>query len=385
LADSKSVAPAPPDPSDVDPIQRAWEQGWKYVLTRLSPDEKSLLFEVLYLSAVGVPIPAESTHAAPEMLRNVQRLWDDYQSAAFQSVADLKTDDQSRWVDCLRQVNDRFTRKVMPSLKANSGHPEPDAAETTSLPDVLETLAAIDRAAIQDDTPAFRLAERDIWFHEMARAIHAEQLQPPSAARVAYLQLHKQPADYRGKLVTVKGTVRLAYRIPAPKNYLNAKEFCVYVLQPPGGPDAPIFVYALDAPDGFPRLGASSGDSTGKMREDVEVTGIFFKRCAYAGQGGTYTAPLVITKSPSWHPSTAANASANPSISPLELTGIAVAALLLAICITAVLWKRTSLSNGAIARQKSATVVDLGPLALGPSTQDNLRNLEQQLRGGDDA
>ena len=137
---------------------------------------------------------------------------------------------------------------------------------------------AVARAAIQDDTPVFRPAEREIWFHELGRVRDAseEQFDKDALKSVAHLQLHKQPADYRGKVVSVKGTVRLAYRTPAPANELEVKEYCVYVVQPVGQPDAIIFVYALDAPPGFPRLGTDSGDLKGKMREDVEVTGIFF-------------------------------------------------------------------------------------------------------------
>src|SRR5439155_14119909 len=108
------------------------------------------------------------------------------------------------------------------------------------------------RAAIQDDTPVFRPAERDIWFHELARVRDADEaeLHKSSLANVAYLQLHKQPADYRGKLVSVKGSVRLAYPTRAAENELGVKEYCVYVLQPVGQPDALIFVYALYTPVG---------------------------------------------------------------------------------------------------------------------------------------
>src|SRR5438552_11979461 len=45
------------------------------------------------------------------------------------------------------------------------------------------------RAAVQDDTPVFRPAERDIWFHELARVGDAEedQLRKDSLGNVAYL------------------------------------------------------------------------------------------------------------------------------------------------------------------------------------------------------
>jgi hypothetical protein len=236
-------------------------------------------------------------------------------------------------------------------------------------------------AAIQDDTPIFRPAEREAWFHQLARVrnVDAQELEHSALRNVAYLQLHKQPADYRGKVVSVKGAVRQAYRTPAPENELGVQEYCVYVLQPVGQPDALIFVYALDAPPGFPRLGVDSGDLRGKMREDVEVTGIFFKRCAYAARGGTYTAPVLIANAPRWTPPPMA---IQPSdrFTMLEIGGAVVAALLLAACIAAVMWKRTSRSHRLVGQQRSGGFVELGPLELAPSPHEKLRELERQAR-----
>jgi hypothetical protein len=116
------------------------------------------------------------------------------------------------------------------------------------------------------------------------------------------------------------------------------------------------------------------------MREDVEVTGIFFKRCAYAARGGTYTAPVLIANAPRWTPPPVAM---QPSdrFTMLEIGGAAAAALLLAICIAAVMWKRTSRTHRLAAQQRSGGFVELGPLKLAPSAQEKIRELEQQARG----
>src|SRR5204862_5356399 len=64
--------------------------------------------------------------------------------------------------------------------------------------DLAGTFVAVDNssalAPIQDDTPIFRPAEREIWFHELARVRDAdvEQLDQEALKSVAYLQLHKQ-------------------------------------------------------------------------------------------------------------------------------------------------------------------------------------------------
>ncbi len=236
-------------------------------------------------------------------------------------------------------------------------------------------------ATIQDDTPVFRPTEREAWFHELERVRDRDEqaLEASALKDVAYLQLHKQPADYRGKIISVKGTVRQAYRTPAPENDLGVKEYCVYVLQPVGQPDAIVWVYSVDAPPGFPRLGADSADPKGKMREDVSVTGIFFKRCAYAARGGTYTAPVLIAKAPHWQPAPVA---ARPSdrVTPFELVGGFSAALVLAVCIAAVMWKRSGHSHRVSVQRGSGGLVDLGALKLAPSAEEKIRELERQAR-----
>jgi hypothetical protein len=177
----------------------------------------------------------------------------------------------------------------------------------------------------------------------------------------------------------------MAYRVAAPANYLGVKEYCVYWIHPAGGPDSPIVVYALDTPPGFPRLGERRGDgrSMGKLSEDVEVTGIFFKRCAYAGRGGTYTAPLLLANVPLWRrPPPAA---APHHVTMFELAGAALGAVLIAICVTAVIWKRSSISHRQIAQQRTGGFVDLGPLKIGPSPSERIREFEREARGEEGA
>jgi hypothetical protein len=241
------------------------------------------------------------------------------------------------------------------------------------------TLAAA-RAQIQDDTLVFRPAERDIWFHEVARirAAADQTLQRESLGRVTYLQLARQPADYRGKVVTVAGTVRLAYREPAGANELGIDEYFVYWLRPAGGPDSPMVVYALGAPAGFPRLAASRQDAqraSDELREDVEVTGIFYKRCAYLGEGGTYTAPVLIANVPNWQPRPAPAVPAATAVSAVELSVVVIAALVLAICISAVVWKRS------LRRPSADRLISVGKLQAGPTPEESLRELERQARG----
>jgi len=54
VAASASKPDGPASASDqLDPVKRAWEQGWKDVLSRLPADEQSLLFEILHATTLS--------------------------------------------------------------------------------------------------------------------------------------------------------------------------------------------------------------------------------------------------------------------------------------------------------------------------------------------
>jgi hypothetical protein len=161
----------------IDPLARSWQQGWKDVYERLQPAERDLLFEMLHSASQRQALPPEKTAAAGELLGRTTALWEDYQAVAFQAVAQLKGDDQTLWVDVLRQVNGRFNIDLRPALQAVIDGRSPTEAEERSLASFSETLLALTTAQIEDDT-VFRPAEREIWFHQLAevRAASAADL-----------------------------------------------------------------------------------------------------------------------------------------------------------------------------------------------------------------
>jgi len=342
-ADSKSVAGASKPDVPIDPVHRAWQQGWKDVVSRLPSADQSLLFELLHRALHRESLAAEKTAPAEALIQRINQLWADYQTTAFDSLADLKADDQPQWIDVLRQVNDRFESEARQALQIATAGGALAENQTAVLLALQGTLVALAQDQIEDDTVVFRPAEREIWFHQLARVQDSAKPQSPkpTAPRVAYLQLHKQPANYRGHWVTVAGTARLAYRAPAPANYLGIQEYVAYWLHPAGGPDSPILIYALAAPPNFPLPDTSSPAKSQKIREDIQVTGIFFKRAAYAAQGGTYTAPLLIAHTPNWRPAPTDAADRPMPFTSFQLAAVAIATLLIAIGITTVLWSRT--------------------------------------------
>jgi hypothetical protein len=366
---------------EIDPVDRSWREGWKDIYDRLEPAQRELLFELLHAAANRQALPPGKSAAAAELLAQMTRLWEDYQGAAFQAVAQLKGDDQTLWVDVLRQVNGRFSADLTPAIQAVIDGRTPTESEEQVLARLSETLVAVTTARVEDDT-VFRPAERDIWFHILAsvRDEPAEGLRQRSLGRVAYLQLFKQPDEYRGKVVSVKGTARWAYRRPAPENYLGIKEYFVYWINPSGGPNSPIVVYALSAPPGFPPIQDDAAGGMTDLREEVEVHGIFFKRWAYPARDGTYTAPLIVANVPAWQPSGLDLAAQRVGLTPAELGAAAIAALLMTVCVTAVLWYRTRRPRRAD-EFAPPNIAALENVKLGPTTEEALRQLEREAKG----
>ncbi len=382
MSDSKSAA-AHDDATTVDPVGRTLQLGWKEIFTHLTEDERDRLFKLLDTAARRKTLSVQQNDSINELLEKIARLWDDFDLSARASLSDAPEADRAIWSAVLENAASRFDRQIG-QLKTVADGGDLSDDPTKNVAEAQSLLATIARDQIQDDTPILRPAERQIWFYEFARLVRqpADDAADESPTRVGYLQLSRQPSDYRGRLVAIKGNVRRAYRSAAGENHLGIKEYCVYWLYPAGGPDAPIVVYALEAPPGFPKLAQNPQAARNNLHEDVEITGVFFKRCAYAGQGGTYTAPLLLAAIPSWQPSPPPFAAAPSPNLVYELGGAAVAALIIALCVTAVLWKRSASKRTRVQSLSAASLVDLSRSATSASPGEYFRTLQQQ-EGGD--
>ncbi len=368
----------------IDPVERAWEQGWKEVLERLEDGQRPLLCEMLYLAERRQPLPSEKRDAVAAAIEAANRLWEDYQAVAFQSLVTLSPEDQAQWVDVLRQVNLRWSENVRPSFAALVDGRTPTANEGILLAGFQQTIDKLTLLRIEDDTLFLRPAEREIWLRLQARVRDSDRqtIRKSSVGQVGYLQLYRQPNEYRGQAVTIRGTVKYAYRAAASDNYLGVKEHFILWIMPAGGPTSPIVVYALDVPAGFPAIGDGAENMT-KLHEDVEVTGYFLKRGAYLGKDGTYTAPLVLANVPQWNrQEVALSDTARFSFGPPWLVPSVIAALLIAGLIFAVAWwriRRVEAESHAIAAGAGGPP-KFDQLVLGASTHEALRELEQQER-----
>jgi len=144
-------------------------------------------------------------------------------------------------------------------------------------------------AAIRDKT-RFRVEEQDAWFHLFAVLESADPtaLGRGSIGRVARIQLSEQSEAYRGELVSVRGVIRRAHWLAAPKNDYGIDGYYQAWVQPDENPKWPIVVYCLDWPKGF---------TTGMdLWRPVDVTGFSFKRWSYESNEGLQLAPVILAR-----------------------------------------------------------------------------------------
>ncbi|MEN6405638.1 MAG: hypothetical protein ABFC77_04115 [Thermoguttaceae bacterium] len=150
-----------------------------------------------------------------------------------------------------------------------------------------------DLHAVQDDTPSNREEQAAaMQLLDVLRRTDPTALQQQSVGPTSYAQLFRQPEHYRGRVVTVSGVVRRASLLELPRNDFHLDRYYQVWLWPFDNPSAPIVLYCLELPSGFP---------TGMtLAEDATATGFFFKRCAYAAQDAIRTAPEILANTLIW-------------------------------------------------------------------------------------
>jgi len=145
------------------------------------------------------------------------------------------------------------------------------------------------------DNTYFRPEESEAWFtlFERLQAMETSPLEGEQASKATYAQLLQQPNVYRGKLVSIRGTVlREEEQVPM-ENDVGISRYHRLWLQPEGGGQWPIVVYSLLLPADFPR-----GDS---LRAEISLAGFFFKNWSYSYDDGLGIAPIVLARDIVWN------------------------------------------------------------------------------------
>jgi len=166
----------------------------------------------------------------------------------------------------------------------------------------------IDALAVSriEDNKSFRRSGELAWYRMYQQLRHMRRefgnFARLSFGATSFAQLYRQREFQRGRLLTVRGNVRQAYKVSSVANPLGIDEFYVLTVRVRND-DSPVIVYCLDAPDSFPDVPNKdpSGDTLLlNQNDEINLTGYFFKIWAYSTPEGTYTAPLLVADSFKW-------------------------------------------------------------------------------------
>ena len=310
-----------------DAVNEFRSLGWDFCLAQLSRDDRWALDRILKESRR----PTATAQGGQRWRQAITRLadvWNDYFKQANQEVLLSPVDQQRVWLQALVTLEIEWARELEPALGSvvdARALTEPQRKQLADLQNVIDRLSL---GEVQDNT-VWRAAEQHAWFRllEQLRESELQQLRHTSTGRASFVQLFRQPAEYRGKLVTVDGRAKLGYRVAAPRNIHGIEHYYIFWLQPSGGQNSPFVVYSLDLPQGFPAVQDKDRDGAATtLDEDVMFDAYFFKRWAYRAQDGVNTAPLLLAKAPIWQPR--ANRTASRTMPSLLITTLSIVGVL---------------------------------------------------------
>jgi len=312
-----------PKAGAVAPLRQARHDLWSRLLESLGDENRNEFLAGLKAARYAEPLPPKTQTKWPQIVELVQAGSQDYINKAFLAVSQDSgslTDEEKRsWLEVIEALKREWQDGLQPAFQTLGKGDKLGAEQQAAFFGLQETLDAVFLDSIRDNT-VFRLAEKDAWFRllEQLDERNLTDLRRASTGYVGFLQLYKQPTEYRGKLVTVSGTVRMGYYREAPKNFYGIKGYYIFWLKPAGA-KSPIVVYCLEIPAGFPDVAKLEREGDGErpqLDEEAEFTGFFFKRWAYRAQDDTRLAPLILAKIPRWQPRPEANRAADqpPSV-----------------------------------------------------------------------
>lgn len=327
---------------DEEARQRIRHEAWRGFLKQLDREERNLLGRLLRSSRGGPELSADDLAAWPVVYSRLDQAWNDYLTNANDAVLvagdELPVEQRTHLLNVLRDLELEWTNLLSRALRTVLDNRPWTELEREALAKLQSTLDELAIAAIRDDM-VWRPEEQTAWFRSFEKLLTLtdRELKEQSLGNVGFVQLFRQTNEYRGRLVTVRGTAELAYQVPAPKNDLGIERYYVFWLRPGDGADAPLVAYSLELPDGFPKV----GNEHTNLREEMIFTGYFFKRWAYGAHDGIRTAPLVLANRPTWQPTKELLSAERPSVGTIAIAVLAIA--LVAISIASWVYKSSNM------------------------------------------
>ncbi|MEE2844067.1 MAG: hypothetical protein VX761_06120, partial [Planctomycetota bacterium] len=304
--------PLPPTASQASrDLQSTHHSLWTAILKKLTSAEQQTLVDTLHRARNGKRGNDQQQTNWWDLYQKIDLLYQKYEQQLMLSIHSTSTaltpEQKTRAQAVLSQLRTRWTqslRKAFLDILETTPAQDPEANQN-EYQFVQHILDQIGISRINDHT-VFRNSDNLAWFRmlETLRTAAADRLQASVVVTPNILELSKQQDTFRGKLISMRGEIRKAYRVQAPTNQLDIQQYYVLVIRPSGGGTTPLIVYCLQPPTGFPALPDKDIDrSTADINDVVQVTGYFFKSWAHIGtQGQMHSSPLMLANSFQWLP-----------------------------------------------------------------------------------
>mgnify|MGYP006103162935 CR=1 FL=1 len=375
--------------SEDEDYQHTQQDLWETLTTSLDSRERAILDGVLKSSREEVALNPETITSWPSLREKLDAGWSDYYEKAFLEVTKFNTDlsdtQKKTWLDILQYSKEFWEGPLATGFTRITRQEKPSLAQQQAL---LQVQSTLDHMALQNvrDHTLFRGSEHSIWFRlfEKLQQASPAQIKQASTADVDFLQLDSQGRDYRGKLVTVHGEIRQGYRVRAPRNILGISEYSVFTVKPNSGPEQPVIIYCLGTPADFPPLPDKDVDRrTASLREKASFTGYFFKSWVYSTATSSFSAPLILAKSPDWQQTARVTVAPSSRLTSRQLVMIFGGTISVAILLAFFVYWRSQWDNAAtvahsIDQQVPTALGQIPPDQVGLNTLDALRMLTEE-------
>lgn len=374
------------EPAILTDLDNQWRRAWGQIYGTLSNDVKQQLARLLRATRLDRTPSAEDLESWNSLVNGLDQKWSGYFRAQHQSLLNteggLAPGHKEFALAVLGELTKRWEEQDKPALRAAIERRSWTEGERQVLSSVQAILDESDLAAVRDDT-VWRPEEREAWFRLLERLQSADEqsLARQSVGDVGFVQIFRQSQEYRGRMVTVRGTIWRAYRVAAPPNDLGITGYYLLWLRPADGTNLPIVVYALELPPGFPPL----ADEQVQLRHEVEVHGFFVKRWVYRAQDGLNSAPLLLAKAPRLIPTAVTETSGIETWTARQGKslwmvvagiGIVLAGLAATLAWLASWSSRPSVTASLLHREEE--LVDWDELPHAPTVEESLRRLEKE-------
>lgn len=139
--------------------------------------------------------------------------------------------------------------------------------------------------SVEDNAP-FRNEEQPVWFAclSVVAELDTADLAAKSVGQIGYAALSSQPDSYRGRVVTVSGTVHRVESVAPAANDQGIQQLWRVTLQPTGGEVWPLTLYTLKEPP------------SAEPPYEAFAQGLFFKKLSYRWSNGMGSTPVVVAK-----------------------------------------------------------------------------------------